>query len=353
MADGCRLSDVVSGFGGLSFAGREEEEEENDSRGNEVGGSEEDDEEGASTVFGQLAELPAEPPDRRATCSRCGRPQKVCLCPFLPAHPLEVSTRLYIVQHPAEESRVLRTVPLLAACLSAHACTVLVGRRFPEDRFPELAQVCRSPNTLVLYPGPGAVDLYDLVGASSSTCASAAPESSAILLGAGDDSPAAAAKPGWAEALAPCGAVDPTPLADASRVPTPASVNGAVPLFTLVLIDGTWRQAKDMFERNRLLHIPRRVELRESRDSQYVIRSQPRGSCLSTLECAAFALAALERDPSIHETLLRPLRGLCSFQLEHGARVHHSKEHLLRSGLYEKPLPTNKRKLKRMQQLLY
>uniref|UniRef100_S4RCL9 tRNA-uridine aminocarboxypropyltransferase n=1 Tax=Petromyzon marinus TaxID=7757 RepID=S4RCL9_PETMA len=130
------------------------------------------------------------------------RPQKVCLCPFLPAHPLEVSTRLYIVQHPAEESRVLRTVPLLAACLSAHSCTVLVGRRFPEDRlprFPELAQVCRSPNTLVLYPGPGAVDLYDL------------------------------------------------------------SVNGAVPLFTLVLIDGTWRQAKDMFERNRLLHIPRRV----------------------------------------------------------------------------------------------
>ncbi|CAM9994508.1 unnamed protein product [Lampetra planeri] len=296
MADGegCRLSDVVSGFSGLSCAGGEEEEDDDDSRGNEVGGNDEDDEEGASTVFGQLAELPAEPPDRRATCSRCGRPQKVCLCPFLPAHPLEVSTRLYIVQHPAEESRVLRTVPLLAACLSAHACTVLVGRRFPEDRFPELAQVCRSPNTLVLYPGP-----------------------------------------------------------DASRVPTPSSVNGAVPLFTLVLIDGTWRQAKDMFERNRLLHIPRRVELRESRDSQYVIRSQPRGSCLSTLECAAFALAALERDPSIHETLLRPLRGLCSFQLEHGARVHHSKEHLLRSGLYEKPLPTNKRKLKRMQQLLY
>ncbi|XP_032824607.2 tRNA-uridine aminocarboxypropyltransferase 2 [Petromyzon marinus] len=354
MADGegCRLSDVVSGFSGLGCAGGEEEEDGDDSRGDEVGGNEEDDEEGASTVFGQLAELPAEPPDRRATCSRCGRPQKVCLCPFLPAHPLEVSTRLYIVQHPAEESRVLRTVPLLAACLSAHSCTVLVGRRFPEDRFPELAQVCRSPNTLVLYPGPGAVDLYDLVGASSTTCASAARESSGILLGTGDDSPAAA-KPGRADALAPCGAVDPTTLADAPRVPTPASVNGAVPLFTLVLIDGTWRQAKDMFERNRLLHIPRRVELRESRDSQYVIRSQPRGSCLSTLECAAFALAALERDPSIHETLLRPLRGLCSFQLEHGARVHHSKEHLLRSGLYEKPLPTNKRKLKRMQQLLY
>lgn len=34
----------------------------------------------------------------------CSRPQKVCLCPFLPPHPLEVSTCLYVVQHPAEVS---------------------------------------------------------------------------------------------------------------------------------------------------------------------------------------------------------------------------------------------------------
>ncbi|XP_068026357.1 uncharacterized protein [Melanerpes formicivorus] len=61
------------------------------------------------------------------------RPQKVCLCPFLPIHPLKVSTCLYIIQHPAEESRVLRTVPLLAACLPPDKCKILVGRRFSED----------------------------------------------------------------------------------------------------------------------------------------------------------------------------------------------------------------------------
>lgn len=33
-----------------------------------------------------------------------------------------------------QESRVLRTVPLLAACLPPDKCKILVGRRFSEDR---------------------------------------------------------------------------------------------------------------------------------------------------------------------------------------------------------------------------
>ncbi|XP_068026175.1 tRNA-uridine aminocarboxypropyltransferase 2-like [Melanerpes formicivorus] len=81
-----------------------------------------------------LWDLPVERSERRPECARCSRPQKVCLCPFLPIHPLKVSTCLYIIQHPAEESRVLRTVPLLAACLPPDKCKILVGRRFSEDR---------------------------------------------------------------------------------------------------------------------------------------------------------------------------------------------------------------------------
>lgn len=37
------------------------------------------------------------------------RPQKVCLCPFLPAQPINVSMSLYIVQHPAEVSEGMGT----------------------------------------------------------------------------------------------------------------------------------------------------------------------------------------------------------------------------------------------------
>lgn len=247
--------------------------------------------------FDDLAALPVEVCERRPTCLRCCRPLKVCLCPFLPLHPLEVSTCLYIVQHPAEESRVLRTVPLLAACLPPEKCIVLVGRRFSEERNPDLAAVCRDSRTLILYPGPDAQNLEDLV------------QNQKYL-----------------------------------DVKTPGH--------NVIIIDGTWSQAKDMFLRNTLLHLPKQVQLSKTLSSQYVIRTQPTNICLSTLECAAVSLSILERNEDIQQVLLKPLNALCSFQLQHGAQVHHSKEHLLKNGMYNKPMPRNKRKIKRMEKLV-
>nr|XP_046224209.1 tRNA-uridine aminocarboxypropyltransferase 2 [Oncorhynchus gorbuscha] len=261
--------------------------------------SSQDDEDG----FGDLRSLPVDVCERRPTCLRCCRPQKVCLCPFLPVHPLEVSTCLYIVQHPAEESRALRTVPLLAACLPPGKCKVLVGRRFNEERNPELAAVCRDSRTLILYPGPDAQNLEELVQKQDQDRM-------------GEQ---------FGRAVGP----------------------------NVIIIDGTWSQAKDMFLRNTLLHQPKQVQLsRSEQTSQYVIRSQPSNICLSTLECAAVTLSILERNEAIQEVLLKPLQALCSFQLQHGALVHHSKEHLIRHGIYHKQMPTNKRKIKRMENLI-
>ncbi|XP_074850220.1 tRNA-uridine aminocarboxypropyltransferase 2 isoform X1 [Carettochelys insculpta] len=152
--------------------------------------------------FEGLWALPVERCVRRAECGRCGRPQKVCLCPFFPVHPLKVSTCLYIIQHPAEESRVLRTVPLLAACLPRDKCKVLIGRRFGEDRYPELAAVCRNSNTLILYPGAEAANLEEV----------------ALVL------------------------------------PTPS---------TIIIIDGTWSQAKDIFYKNSLFRLPKQLHHRK------------------------------------------------------------------------------------------
>ncbi|XP_077200482.1 tRNA-uridine aminocarboxypropyltransferase 2 isoform X3 [Paroedura picta] len=243
--------------------------------------------EGSGTSLGRWALLsPTYCPD-----AKISRPQKVCLCPFLPVNPLKVSTCLYIIQHPAEESRVLRTVPLLAACLPEEKCKLLIGRRFSEERYPELAHVCRNPNTLILYPGAGATNLEEVEFSSPNSC-------------------------------------------------------------IIVIIDGTWSQAKDIFFKNSLFRIPKQVQLRTSISSQYVIRTQPTNACLSTLECAALALAIMEKNDYIKETLLRPLQALCSFQLQHGAQIHHSKEYLLKNGLYDKPMPKNKRKLRRMELLV-
>ncbi|XP_054600509.1 tRNA-uridine aminocarboxypropyltransferase 2 isoform X3 [Nothobranchius furzeri] len=236
---------------------------------------------GLVDVFGDLAALPVEVEERRPTCLRCRRPQKVCLCPFLPPQPLEVSTCLYVVQHPAEESRVLRTVPLLAACLPQGKCNVIVGRRFNEEKHPELAAVCRDERTLILYPGPKSQNLEELV-----------------------------------------------------RHREIDTVKHNV-----IIIDGTWSQAKNMFLKNSMFHLPSQVQLNRTLSSQYVIRTQPSNICLSTLECAAVALSVLEKNDQILE-------------LQHGAQIHHSKEHLLRNGMYDKPMPKNKRKIKRMEKLI-
>lgn len=239
-----------------------------------------------------LWELPVEPVERRPECGRCSRPQKVCLCPFLPEHPLHISTHLYIIQHPAEENKVLRTVPLLAACLPRDKCKVKIGRRFSEERDPELSAICRSSGTLILYPGAEAANLEEFI------------------------------------------------------------IDSPIYPSTIVIIDGTWSQAKDIFYKNSLFRLPKQVQLNTSISSQYVIRTQPTNRCLSTLECAAVALSILEKNISIHETLLRPLQALCSFQLQHGAQIRLSKEHLLRNGLYPKPMPKNKRKLRKMELLI-
>ncbi|XP_028318870.1 DTW domain-containing protein 2 [Gouania willdenowi] len=251
--------------------------------------------EGLVDAFGDLAALPVEVEERRPTCVRCCRPVKVCLCPFLPPRALDVNTCLYVVQHPAEESRVLRTVPLLAACLPPAKCNIIVGRRFTEEKHPELAAVCQDSRTLILYPGPQSQSLEEVVRAGEL---------------------AANAK------------------------------------HNIIIIDGTWSQAKNMFLKNSLFHLPRQVQLSRTLSSQYVIRTQPSNICLSTLECAAVALSILEENEDILEVLLRPLRALCSFQLQHGAQVHHSKEHLLKNGMYDKPMPKNKRKIKRMERLI-
>lgn len=236
--------------------------------------------------------LPVERTERRPECGHCRRPRKVCLCPYLPVHPLQISTHLYIIQHPAEENKVLRTVPLLAACLPPDKFTVKVGRRFSEEQDVDLATICRDPGTLILYPGAEATNLEEF-----------------IL-----DSP-----------------VHPS---------------------TIILIDGTWSQAKDMFYKNSLFQLPKQVQLKTSICSQYVIRMQPTNRCLSTLECAAAALSILEKNHCIQETLLRPLQALCSFQLQHGAQIRLSKEYLLKNGLYPKPMPKNKRKLRKIELLM-
>ena len=70
------------------------------------------------------------------------------------------------------------------------------------------------------------------------------------------------------------------------------------------------------------------IKLTQTGSSEYVIRTQPNEASLSTLESVAYTISWLEADPSVYDKLVQPMRMLCQYQLEYGAVVHHSKEHV-------------------------
>ncbi|KAL8625464.1 hypothetical protein ACOMHN_018609 [Nucella lapillus] len=225
---------------------------------------------------------------RRNVCDSCRRPSTVCWCPFLPREPLQVTTNIYILQHPFEESRRLRTVPMLVRGVVKDRVTVLRGKRFSPKKYPALAEVLRCPNTLLLYPGPGAVDMATL-----------------------------------------------SVKGDSCR----ENCEGPLQGYNLVILDGTWAQAKGLYCQNEMMRWPQKVQIHHGEKSKYVIRTQPTDGALSTLETAAVALSILEKRPEIVEILTRPLVALCDFQIGYGAVQHQSREYKIENGLWTKPLP--------------
>ncbi len=72
----------------------------------------------------------------------------------------------------------------------------------------------------------------------------------------------------------------------------------------IILLDGTWSQAKALWWRNAWMLKCKRVVLGPKRPSRYgKLRREPRKDGLSTIEAAAMLLARLERKPDIESTL--------------------------------------------------
>ncbi len=72
----------------------------------------------------------------------------------------------------------------------------------------------------------------------------------------------------------------------------------------VILLDGTWSQAKALWWRNPWMLKCRRIILGPPRPSRYgSLRKEPRRDGLSTIEAAAFLLARLENAPEIETAL--------------------------------------------------
>ncbi len=96
---------------------------------------------------------------------------------------------------------------------------------------------------------------------------------------------------------------------------------------TLLVLDGTWWQAKKLFQNSPELAALPRYSLSPESPSRYRIRREPAVNFVSTIEAIGEALSLLEPDGFDREALLAPFDAMVEHQLKF-ARAHASHRHL-------------------------
>jgi DTW domain-containing protein YfiP len=190
-----------------------------------------------------------------ADCPRCCKPPSLCVCEGIA--PLDNRISLLILQHPQEQDRALGTARLTV--LHFKDALLKVGLSWPS-----LSKIIRRPadpqRWAILYLG-------------SVKAAALAPDRDIVLL-------------------------DKKGEAASDQTAVLRDIEG------IVLLDGTWSQAKALWWRNAWMLKCRRVVLGPRQRSRYGnLRREPRGDGLSTIEAAAMLLARLERRPEIETAL--------------------------------------------------
>lgn len=90
---------------------------------------------------------------------------------------------------------------------------------------------------------------------------------------------------------------------------------------TLVVVDGTWSQAKTVVRDNPILQRLPRYAFATPEPSQYRIRKEPNTEVVSTIEALMHVLGALEGEPERFRRLLDPLNAMVDAQLACQARA--------------------------------
>ena len=191
-----------------------------------------------------------------ADCPDCHKPLPLCICDSVT--PIENRIALLILQHPQEQDRALGTARLLA--LHFTNAVLKIGLSWPSLSKALGRQVTDPSRWAVLYLGSAKVADLDT-------------KSEVVAIdrkGEVEDHQRAILK----------------------------DIEG------IVLLDGTWSQAKALWWRNAWMLKCQRVILGPAKPSLYgKLRREPRRDGLSTIEAAAMLLAALEKRPDIQATL--------------------------------------------------
>jgi DTW domain-containing protein YfiP len=84
---------------------------------------------------------------------------------------------------------------------------------------------------------------------------------------------------------------------------------------TLIVVDGTWSQAKNLVRDNAVLQALPRYAFEAPEPSEYRIRKEPDVAFVSTIEALMHVLGVLEGQPTRFRALLEPFRAMVDAQL--------------------------------------
>ena len=205
--------------------------------------------------------LPVQPvapeaPGSATECADCRKATALCVCDGIV--PIENKVAVLILQHPQEQDRVLGTARL--AALHFRDAVMKIGLSWP-SLSKILGRTADPHRWAVLYLG-------------SAKATQLAPEREIVFVNRKGE-----------------------PERDQDVLMR--DIEG------IVLLDGTWSQAKALWWRNAWMLKCRRVVLGPRRPSRYGrLRREPRRDGLSTIEAAGMLLSRLERRPDIEETLV-------------------------------------------------
>jgi hypothetical protein len=184
-------------------------------------------------------------------CDRCLKPNSLCLCAEIPPAGLASKRQVVLLQHPQEPDKELGSARL--AHLALPGSLLKVGLSWPNLK-TVLEREAQASRWAVLYLGSGIKE---------------------------SGPPPTHGRSGLV-------------LVDKKGAPLPEQKALLDSLEGIVVLDGTWSQAKALWWRNAWLLKLRRAILVPARASLYQeLRKEPRRECVSTIESVAMALEAL------------------------------------------------------------
>lgn len=197
----------------------------------------------------------------RRYCQHCSKPEAACLCPFLSQQ--NNSIAVIILRHPDEAPKSLGTATLVS--LGLKKSDVLTSLEISETEVLNLLAAFSCSKPLLIYPqslnNSSLHYVYDIEKKSFISPS----------LGKAYDS--------------------------------------------IILLDGTWRNTRELLHRNKWLKNLATLNLENAAKSRYRIRQTKQEGALATIEAVAYGLTLLDGSFNAGQ-LLKPFEKMIEFQIE-------------------------------------